>query len=218
PEVFARNCGVCHSFDGHDGTGKEFKQPTASDLGKFGQREWIRGFITNPAGPTHFGPTVNGSFEGQPIGKRFVEGQMATWAKDNVPNMKEKEIDAVVEFLVAQSHRTDMAPPNEELVQQGRDFFEGGSDTVETSCLGCHEMKINGEALGSSGLTPAPELTGYGSEEWLRDFLLDRGAARHYGKRNAMPSYKDRMSEKDFDILLRWMRHRWYEPEAEPTD
>ena len=42
----------------------------------------------------------------------------------------------------------------------------------------------------------------------------DPGAERHYGKRNAMPSYKDRMSQKDFDILLRWMRHRWYEPEA----
>jgi len=214
PEVFARNCAVCHTFDGHDGTGKPVKTPTASDLGKFGQREWIRGFITDPAGPKHFGPTVNGAFNGEPIGKRFVEGQMAKWVKENVPNMKEKEVEAVVEFLVAQSHRTDMAPADAELVKQGREFFEGGSTAVETGCLGCHEMKIDGEALGSSGLTPAPELTGYGSEEWLHDFLLNPGADRHYGKRNAMPSYKERISEKDFEILLRWMRHRWYEPAA----
>lgn len=214
PEVFARNCSQCHTYDGHDGTGKEVTQPTASDLGKFGQREWIRGFITNPGGPKHFGPTVNGAFNGMPNGKKFVEGQMAKWAKENVQNMKEKEVDAVVEFLVAQSHRTDMAPPDAELVKQGRDFFEAGSDAVEKACLGCHEIKIDGAALGTSGLAPAPELTGYGSEEWLRDFLLDPGADRHYGKRNAMPSYKERMSEKDFDILLRWMRHRWYEPEA----
>lgn len=215
PAVFARNCGVCHTFDGHDGTGKEVKQATASDLGKFGEREWIRGFITNPAGPKHFGPTVNGSFNGKPNGTKFVEGAMAKWARENVPNMKEKEVDAVVEFLVSQSHRSDMAPPDPDLVQQGRDFFETGSDAVETACLGCHEMAIDGQKLGSSGLAPAPELTGYGSEEWLRDFLLDPGAERHYGKRNAMPSYKDRMSEKDFDILLRWMRHRWYEPQTE---
>lgn len=215
PEIFAENCSQCHTFDGHDGTGKPITKSTASDLGQFGTREWIKGFIVDPAGPKHFGPTVNGAFNGVPIGKRFVEGQMATWAKKNVKKMTGEEVDAVVEFLLSQSHRTDIAPPDPKLVEKGRDFFEAGSDAVDTTCLGCHEMKINGEALGTSGLAPAPELTGYASEEWLRDFLLNPGADRHYGKRNAMPSYKDRMSEKDLDILLRWMRHRWYEPETD---
>ncbi|MFN0053161.1 MAG: cytochrome b N-terminal domain-containing protein [Planctomycetales bacterium] len=212
PEVFQRNCSQCHTFDGHDGTGRPIEKPTASDLGGFGTREWIRGFIVNPSGPQHFGPTVNGAFNGVPNGDKFVNGQMAQWAKENVPNMKEREIDAVVEFLLSQGHRTDIAPPNDELVAAGRDFFELGSDAVTTACLGCHEMRIDGEKLGSSGLTPAPELTGYASEDWLRDFLLHPDAEQHYGKRNAMPSYKDRMTEKDLDLLLRWMRHRWYEP------
>jgi ubiquinol-cytochrome c reductase cytochrome b subunit len=213
PEVFARNCSQCHSFDGHDGTGKKVAQPTASDLGGFGTREWIRGFIVSPGGPRHFGPTAQGAFNGQPIGNRFVEGKMAKWAAKNVPNMKEREVEAVVEFLVSQSHRSDIKPPDPELLKEGRDFFELGSDAVETTCLGCHEMSVDGAPLGSSNLEAAPDLTGYASEEWLRDFLLNPGAKQHYGERNAMPSYKDRMSEKDLDILLRWMRHRWYEPQ-----
>jgi ubiquinol-cytochrome c reductase cytochrome b subunit len=212
PEVFSRNCSQCHTYNGHDGAGKAVAQATASDLGEFGTREWIKGFIVDPAGPKHFGPTVKGAVNGEPIGKRFVEGQMAKWSRENVPNMQPKEIDAVVEFLLAQGRRGDVSAPNPELAMQGRDFFELGSDNVETSCLGCHEMKIDGEALGSSGLTPAPELTGYASEEWLRDFLLNPGAKHNYGQRNAMPSFKDRMSEKDLDILLKWMLHRWYEP------
>ena len=71
-------------------------------------------------------------------------------------------------------------------------------------------MKAKGfDDNGSEGY---PMLTGYASEVWLRSFLLNPGAEEHYGENNAMPSYKDRMSEKDLDILIRWMRHRWYEP------
>lgn len=218
PEVFARNCSQCHTFDGHDGTGKPVAEPTASDLGSFGTRDWIRGFIVAPAGPKHFGPTAHGSFNGQPNGTRFSEGEMAKWAGENVPKMTEREIAAVVEFLVAQSHRTDIAPPDPELVREGREFFESGSKVVETSCLGCHELKLDGEPLGSSALAQAPELTGYASEEWLRDFVLNPGGEHNYGDRNCMPSYKERMTEKELDILLRWMRHRWYEPRPSATE
>jgi ubiquinol-cytochrome c reductase cytochrome b subunit len=215
PEIFSRNCSQCHSYHGHDGAGKPVAEPVASDLGGFGSREWIRGFIVDPAGPGHFGPTARGSFNGQPNGNRFVEGQMAKWSKENVPKMKEREIDAVVEFLVSFGHRSDFSPPDPELVKQGRDFFELGTDAVETACLGCHEMRIDGAPLGTSGLAAAPELTAYASEEWLREFLLNPGSERNYGERNCMPSFKDRLSEKEFDLLLRWMQHRWYEPESQ---
>ena len=117
--------------------------------------------------------------------------------------------------MLAQSKRTDIAKPNPKLVEIGRNFWLNGSDNA-TACSDCHGMKVNGEQLSESADSGYPDLTGYASEEWLRDLLLNPGADRHYGEKNAMPSYKDRMSDKDLDILLRWMRHRWYEPDEEP--
>jgi ubiquinol-cytochrome c reductase cytochrome b subunit len=213
PALFVRNCSQCHRFNDHDGSGKELENPaTASDLGQFGTRVWIRGFIENPAGPKHFGPTANASFKGDEIGGRFTtEGEMAAWASENVPNMEKQEIDGVVEFLLSQSRRVDVMPPDPALVELGRKFFFDGSKKVDTACNTCHRMKAKGfDDNGSEGY---PMLTGYASEVWLRSFLLNPGAEEHYGENNAMPSYKDRMSEKDLDILIRWMRHRWYEPE-----
>ncbi len=220
PNVFATNCSQCHRYDGHDGTARVPETPgTASDLGNFGTREWIRGFIVDPAGPKHFGPTINGAFQGKPIDKQFVEGEMANWAKDNIPQMTEREINGVVEFLLAQSKRTDIPPADPELVKIGKEFFKNGSKKADGSvnavaCSTCHGIEVDGEVIGdlNSGY---PRFTGYASEEWLRDFLLNPGAAHHYGDRNAMPSYKERVSEHDLDILLRWMRHRWYEPNQE---
>jgi len=225
PELFAHNCSMCHRFEMHDGTGKSIDLPArASDLGKFGYREWIRGFIKKPYESKYFGATVHGSFKGKPIGDAFVNGKMAQWAKDNIPHMETREIDGVVEFLQAQSKRTDITPPDPELVKIGREFWLNGSvkkikneagemeDLQLQACSDCHAMRINGEVL-SEGLGEGyPDLTGYASEDWLRSFLLDPGAERHYGYKNAMPSYKDRMSDKDLEILIRWMRKRWYEP------
>jgi ubiquinol-cytochrome c reductase cytochrome b subunit len=214
PEVFARNCSACHSFDGHDGTGHKLAEPaTASDLGQFGTRSWIQEFIKKPAGPKYFGPTVNGSFNGKPIGSRFTEGEMAEWSADNVPNMKPEELEGVVEFLLAQGGRTDFTAPDPEKVKVGRNFFENGSENA-SACSDCHGMKMGDVVIGDIDTEYYPQLTGYGSEEWLKDFLMNPGAGRHYGDRNAMPSFKDRMTEKDFEILTRWLRHRWYEPEG----
>jgi len=222
PVVFAKNCSQCHRFDGHDGKGKVLEeQATASDLGQFGTREWIHGFITNPAGPSHFGPTVHANFNGEPVGTRFTkDGEMAAWAAENVELMTEREISAIVEFLIAQGGRTDLPKVDgklvdEELVAEGRALFENGNDNLSMTCIDCHSITPVGEDEQLGDVGSAPQLTGYASEAWLRDFLLNPGAERHYGENNAMPSYEGRMSEKDLEILLRWMRHRWYEPERD---
>ena len=214
PRIFERNCSTCHRYDGHNGIGEKPSDPaTASDLAGFGSREWIKGFITNPAGPAHFGPTVNGSFDGQPIGKRFVDGEMAQWAKTNVPEMKPREIDGVVELLVAQGSRRDLTPPDPALVQEGRAFFESGRDDVQ-SCNDCHALHVRGEKeeLASGGAAAAPSLTGYSSADWLRQFLMNPGAEHNYGKRNVMPAFDSRiMSERDRETLVRWLTGDWFE-------
>ncbi|RPI80056.1 MAG: cytochrome c, partial [Planctomycetaceae bacterium] len=183
-------------------------------------RDWIKGFIVDPAGPKYFGPTTGGSYNGQPVADRFVNGAMSVWAKEHAGKMTQNEIAAVVEFLLSQGDRTDLGPVDTELAEKGREVFESGSldpnaeGAEERACLQCHEMVIAGAPLGSAGMSPAPELTQYGSEAWLRDFLLNPDARHHYGSRNAMPSYKDRMSRDEFDVLVKWLRRQWLEPRA----
>jgi mono/diheme cytochrome c family protein len=57
----------------------------------------------------------------------------------------------------------------------------------------------------------APDLTGYGSTEWLRDFLRDPGHTRFYGSHNAMPAFGDQLSEQEINLLVEWLLHRWPE-------
>src|SRR5579872_3481194 len=58
--LFKVKCAICHRYNGHDGAGKVLaEKATASDLGNFATRDWIRGILTDPAGRKHFGPTRN---------------------------------------------------------------------------------------------------------------------------------------------------------------
>lgn len=223
PKLFARNCGVCHRFDGHDGSGNVPTEPaTASDLGNFGTRDWIRAMITDPAGPRNFGATKHGSWNGEPLEDRFADGEMAKWSAENVKSgqMKKEEIDAMIEFLIGQAvaggGRTDLEPPLFDAEAAGKEFFASGSDNVTTSCYGCHEMKIKDDDLfkdGSDAIAAAPDLTVYASEKWLRDFIKNPGDKRFYGKRNAMPAFESKLTDLEIQMLVDWILHRWQEPQ-----
>ena len=56
------------------------------------------------------------------------------------------------------------------------------------------------------------ELTGYGSAEWLRDFLRDPGKKRFYGSHNAMPSFGERLTGQELEFVIKWLLHDWPEP------
>ncbi|MFM8221406.1 MAG: hypothetical protein ACKOJF_21045, partial [Planctomycetaceae bacterium] len=77
PELFAANCGVCHSFNGHNGTGRPLDPIVAADLGSFGSREWLYAFLVDPSAESFYGATAKGSYNGEPIGDRFKAGEMS---------------------------------------------------------------------------------------------------------------------------------------------
>jgi mono/diheme cytochrome c family protein len=60
----------------------------------------------------------------------------------------------------------------------------------------------------------APALTGYGSQAWLRSFIADSGVAEHYGEKSAMPAFKDQLTERELDLLVRWMAGDYHPPAA----
>jgi ubiquinol-cytochrome c reductase cytochrome b subunit len=202
PRLFARHCGVCHTYDGHDGAGAPVEKPTAADLASLGTREWLRSFIKDAGGERQLGRTP------------YANGAMAKWSKEHGARLTEEDLNAVVEFLFAAAGRADQPPVDASLAERGRDVFESGSldpnaDAQDRACLQCHELRLNGEALGSLNMEPGPDLSGYQSEKWLRQFLANPAADHNYGGRNAMPSFESRMRAQELELLVRWLMRDW---------
>ncbi|HLJ09619.1 MAG TPA: cytochrome b N-terminal domain-containing protein [Planctomycetaceae bacterium] len=214
--LFAVKCATCHRYDGHDGTGRSLPgKATASDLGSFGTREWVRGMITDPAGPAHFGATRNSA----EIGDRFENGEMAQWVAENVTSKKmtDDQLDAVVEFLTSLSDHREKGALDDEKIAKGREFFALGSEAVGGSCYDCHAMKLDHDPEGlfnepsAQVAVAAPELTGYGSAKWLDEFIRNPGAKKFYGSHNAMPGFSEQFSDRELGMIVDWLLHRWPE-------
>lgn len=230
PEIFARRCASCHRFNGHDGTGKIVTErvdgetvpvePTAADLGHFGTRGWLRSVLTDYKG--HFAPLAN--MANSETAAAFLEnGQMVGWSESNRETLlkpeNEASLNALIEFVVSQSRRDDLKPYDAELVRRGRTIFETGEMAAGKidACVNCHALQPVGEdeRLGSKGL--APVLTGYGGRKWLREFIADPGAEKFYGNfmsTNAMPAFGDQLTDRELDLLIRWMTRDFHPPPA----
>ncbi|MDB5338208.1 MAG: qcrB [Planctomycetaceae bacterium] len=225
PRLFAKNCATCHRHNGKDGMGKDILQTvngveqavdgTASDLGNFGTREWIKAVITDF--PKLFGPTEKAGFQGKLLGKHFTEGSMAEWSKTHGVKLKVEDLNAITEFLVAQSGRELTPPLDPKLVEKGKEFFQDGNDEISESCAQCHAMHAKGDAQTLDGGGNGPDLTGYGSAKWLTSFVNSPGAKEHYGKRNRMPAFEKRMNAEELRLLVDWMQGNWYKPKAAPA-
>jgi len=97
------------------------------------------------------------------------------------------------------------------LVKQGNEVLKD-----EAKCAGCHKFGDVGD------LGMAPDLTGYGSREWLRELIADPTHEKFYsGQNDRMPSFaKDRsnpknnqLSPQELELLVSWLRGEWYRRE-----
>lgn len=222
--LFSKHCATCHSYSGHDGTGRALKSPpVAADLGHFGTRDWLRGMLTEVISDRHFGRTSKGRYDGKDVGDRFLTGSMATWVQENVTSkkLKDEEIAALVEFMVTLNpDYVGERPANAKLAEQGKTIFGEGTDAVAESCYLCHAVSPEDpyfKDLGDPGDT-GPDLTGYGSKKWLKEFIKNPGDSKFYGSDNAMPPFASKMTEHELDMLVDWMLKRWPRlPESAPT-
>ena len=76
-------------------------------------------------------------------------------------------------------------------------------------CTECHPFHKPDEDA------TAPDLTGFGSRDWLIDFISNPAHARFYGKRNdRMPAFgEDRvLDDHAIGLIADWLRGDWYEP------
>lgn len=194
PRLFVeKNCSACHSY------GDEIvcKDPTAPNLYGFASRTWIARVLDDKqiAGPDMFGNTSHKA------------GEMVDFVKGTLPDLKkENDLNKMIAALSAEAK----LPSQAELDKKEAKSITEGRKLVETfTCTDCHKF---GETDNGGG---APDLTGYGSREWLSAFISDPAHERFYGDKNdRMPAfYKDKenpknnkFTQRELDMLIEWLR------------
>ncbi|MGH7955931.1 MAG: c-type cytochrome, partial [Opitutaceae bacterium] len=203
PKIFARNCASCHRFDGHDGLGGQPKDRiSAADLKGFASREWLTGLLDPEKVDTshYFG------------GSKLKNGKMAKFVKEDIAaftDAQKKLLQDTVAALSAEARLTSQ----HEIDQRDQTIIEAGTGALvgdQMGCMDCHKFHDNGE-------DSAPDLTGYGSREWLIAFISNPEHERFYGDRNdRMPAYGEEksLSEQEIGLVADWLRGEWYQPPA----
>ncbi|OYV81804.1 MAG: hypothetical protein B7Z73_17660, partial [Planctomycetia bacterium 21-64-5] len=196
PLIFERHCASCHSHSGPDGKGFVAAESSAPDLVGFGSTQWTAGLLGPDAvaSPRYFGRTS------------FAEGEMVGAVRDLHAEASQElpgQLRAVAMALAAEASPA-AAGSQAEVVEQGRQLIVG-----KLGCTDCHKFHDEGE-LGS-----APDLTGYGSREWLEEFIRNPRDERFYGDRNdRMPAFADRsvssehhlLTDREVRLLVDWVR------------
>ena len=207
PKLFAKNCASCHRYDGHDGLGSQPKDKiSASDLKGFASREWIAGLL-DPARVDslhYFG------------GSKQKTGKMVKFVKEDIAEFDAAQKAQLQKLIIGLSAEAGLKAQSAADTRDAVVIAEGRKLVSSTAmnCTDCHKFHADGTDDPS-----APDLTGYGSREWLLAFISDPSHARFYGERNdRMPAYgPDKiLTAAEIGLVTDWLRGEWYEPKADP--
>ena len=222
--LFVQHCASCHShsdpdaedpYEGHPLMTVVVDEPTAPNLYAFGSRRWMEGMLDAEqiAGPHYFGNTI------------MAEGDMVSEVQSTIRDARE-ELDEseqrtfdmkVAAVVMAISAEAKLPYQLEEDAEKAEQITQGRMLAIdEFACTSCHTL---GEEEGGAG----PDLTGYASHEWLRDFISNPHAERfyynedNYDAEGLMPPFgphgeqndTSKLTEEEIDLLVRWLRRDW---------
>ncbi len=202
PKLFAKNCAGCHRYDGRDGMGNSLKEsPSASDLKGFASRAWLAGLLDPQRidSPHYFGAT------------KFKDGKMAKFVKKDVAGFSDEQKTQLNKIIAALSAEAELKSQRDAdrrdaaLIAEGKTLIAGDS----MRCSECHQFHKPDEDAS------APDLTGFGSRDWLMNFIANPAHARFYGKRNdRMPAFgADKvLDDHAIGLVADWLRGDWYDP------
>jgi ubiquinol-cytochrome c reductase cytochrome b subunit len=201
PKLFARNCASCHRYDGHDGLGQPVSDPvSAPDLKGFGSREWLAGMLdpTRVDSDHYYG------------GTKFREGKMVRFVKQKVAKYDAAEKAALEKAIIAVSAEAAL-PAQAALDARDQAIIEEGRRLAvdKVSCTDCHAFRKPDEDA------TAPDLTGWGSREWLIGIISNPAHVRFYGTKNdRMPAFAEtgQLDAVSIGLLADWLRGDWYRP------
>ena len=215
PLLFARNCASCHSHVDQSGNGIVAAQSSAPNLYGFGSRLWLTDMFDPQkiASDQYFGKTSFAKGDMVLAVRRFHTDAAESGEKDEVRDRLRKVAYALsAEAQLLSQREVDRADAT--VITEGKELLSG-----EFGCVECHRFHKEGD-LGT-----APDLTGYGSREWLLGMIGNPQHERFYNEdhNDRMPSFaKDPaqpqanlLSPRDLGLLVDWLRGEWYEPAAE---
>jgi len=137
---------------------------------------------------------------------------MAKFVKKDVAGFSAEQKTQLQKIIVALSAEAALKSQQDADRRDTADIAEG--KTLITSeamrCTECHQFNKPDEDA------TAPDLTGYGSGEWLRPFVSNPAHLRFFGKRNdRMPAFaEDKILDVNaISLLADWLRGDWYEPD-----
>ena len=208
PRLFAQQCASCHD---HFTPGDEsivqnmsIEKPTAPNLAGYASRRWIAGLLDPKqiSGPNYFG------------GTKLRGGNMAGFVKETFADAdaeQKKNIEKVAMAVSAEAHlpsQKSLDAKDAKIIEEGRKLMVG-----DFGCTDCHKFHKN----GTSG--SAPELTGYGSPDWIAGIVRNPASRHFYGKLNdRMPAYaasddpaQNALSHEQIKLLADWLRGEWHE-------
>ncbi len=202
PRIAEKHCAVCHNYSAPEGKEIATEAPSAPELFGFAGRQWLAEFLDPDKikGPDYYGNT------------KFAGGIMVRYVQTRFSKLKPEEQTAIIAALSAESrlawqHGQDAG--DQKLIEKG------GKLIVDRRCTRCHRFHDEG-ALGH-----APDLTGYGSQEWIMGVVVDPAHDWFYGVRNdRMPAYlevpgepeENRLTAGQVQLAADWLRGQWYEP------
>ena len=215
PLLFRRHCAGCHSHADGQGSGIVAHEPSAPNLYGFATPEWIAGFLDPEkiASPDCFGRT------------KFAAGEMAGKLRelhdesDDVAVLRQ-QLALVARALSAEAR----LPAQSESDRRDARRIAAGGDLMrgDLGCTDCHRSGSSGE-LGS-----APDLTGYGSREWLAGMIGNPQHERFYpGEHNdRMPAFardlgrpeQNVLSRRELELLVAWLRGEWRQGPSSADD
>ena len=218
PRLFEKNCASCHAHTDSSGNGIPGPDLTQDDvqggpnLYGFATRAWLTGLMdpVEFAGSNYFGTTM------------FADDMMNGYLTEHVAYLSAEGKQQMAQLIAALSaeaalrsqRELDEAAQADGTLDAGRELLVtslAASDEAESeyACTDCHKFHDEGD-LGS-----APDLTGYGSEEWLIEFIANPEHERFYeGNNDRMPAYHDSPDDPDNNtltmaqirLIARWLR------------
>lgn len=212
PKLFAAKCASCHSYQ-EQGTAAETpgsRTPTgAPNLYRFASREWLRGLLDPEriVSADYFGATKHGIADADGA---YPSGGMVEFVRENLKELdqeKRQMLEDLIAMLSAEAQLPYQRSLDEEAEKAGV-FQRGRKAFTELGCADCHPF--HGE-----GGSEAPDLTGYGSAEWLYRMIANPADERLYGQNNdRMPAFApdpmhpelNQLTEQQIMLLVRWLR------------
>ncbi|MCH2591772.1 MAG: cytochrome b N-terminal domain-containing protein [Pedosphaera sp.] len=177
------------------------EKQSAPDLKDFATQQWIRDLLDPDKyiSARYFGGTTH---RDGAMYKKFLNRKVRKYAAD-----EREMLDAIAVALSAEAKLPSQVATDQTsvaLIKQGIAYLED-----DIGCIDCHAFREpDPDADG-------PDLTGYGSRQWIIDFVKNPGHEKFYPENNdRMPAFgvKKILTDNEIGLIADWLRGDYYEP------